>query len=456
MTARRLVVAGVSSGAGKTSIAIGLMAAFIKKGLTVQGFKCGPDYIDPSYHTAVTGRPSRNLDSWMLPEDVMKEVFVKGSEGADLSIIEGVMGFYDGKSPRSNQGSTAEISTLLGAPTILVVDCSAMARSAAAIVKGFQLLDPGVHIAGVIANKVGSEGHYRLIKDAVEQECGIPVCGYLLKDNSLKMPERHLGLVPSIERGELDEQLEQLGDVVSETIDVDQIYQISEQAPLQTDSSMFQRRGMINVTIAVARDEAFNFYYQENLELMEAYGARVVYFSPLKGEVLPPQVDGVYLGGGFPEQFAEQLAENRATRQSVSGAIESGLPVLAECGGLMYLSESITTLDGNDYPMAGVLPGKTEMQTKLAALGYREISGLPNNYLFKDGMEVRGHEFHYSIFKPSRELPGAYRVKSRFGTVEEGFLYKNVVAGYTHIHFASNPDVLENFLRLCKEQRDGK
>ncbi|SDZ76343.1 cobyrinic acid a,c-diamide synthase [Thalassobacillus cyri] len=453
MTARRLVVAGVSSGVGKTSIAIGLMAAFMKKGLTVQGFKCGPDYIDPSYHAAVTRRPSRNLDSWMLPPDIMKEVFVKGSEGADVSIIEGVMGFYDGKSPTSNQGSTAEISTLLDCPAILIVDCSAMARSAAAIVKGFQELDPEVNIAGVIANKVGSKGHYQLIKEAVEQECGIPVCGYLLKNKSLEMPERHLGLVPSIERGELDEQLDQLGEAVAETIDVDQIYQISEQPVLTAEPSLFRRKGASEVTIAVARDEAFNFYYQENLELIEHYGAEVVYFSPLNGEVLPPEADGLYLGGGFPELFPEQLAKNKEVKQSIKEAVEEGLPVLAECGGLMYLSDSITTIDGKTYPMAGVLPGKTEMQAKLASLGYREISGLPNNYLFKNGMEVRGHEFHYSIFKPAGQLPGAYRVSSRFGTGEEGCLYKNVVAGYTHLHFASNPEVLDNFLQACKEEK---
>ncbi len=429
------------------------MAAFIKKGLTVQGFKCGPDYIDPSYHAAITNRPSRNLDSWMLPADIMKEVFVKGSEGADISLIEGVMGFYDGKSPTSNQGSTAEISSLLDCPTILIVDCSAMARSAAAVVKGFQELDPAVNIAGVIANKVGSKGHYQLIKEAVEQECSIPVCGYLLKNKSLEMPERHLGLVPSIERGELDQQLDQLGEAVAETIDVNQIHQISEQPALTAEPSLFQRKDSIGVTIAVARDEAFNFYYQENLELFEAYGAEVVFFSPLKGEVLPKEADGLYLGGGFPEQFAEQLAKNEDVKQSIKEAVEEGLPVLAECGGLMYLSDSITTIDGKTCPMAGVLPGKTEMQVKLASLGYREIYGLPNNYLFKNGMEARGHEFHYSIFKPAGPLPGAYRVNSRFGTGEEGVMYKNVVAGYTHIHFASNPEVLENFLQVCKEEQ---
>ncbi|TFE00643.1 cobyrinate a,c-diamide synthase [Jeotgalibacillus salarius] len=449
MTSHRILIAGVSSGVGKTSITLGLMAAFMKKGLSVQGFKCGPDYIDPAYHTAITNRPSRNLDSWMLTSDVMKEIFVNGSEGADISIIEGMMGLYDGESPTSNRGSAAEISSLLKCPVILVVDCSAMARSAAAVVKGFQHLDPDVNIAGVIANRVGSEGHYKLIKEAVEQECGVPVCGYLTENEQIHMPERHLGLVPSIERGELNEQLERLGEAVAETVDLDRIYQMSSQSSVTTENSLFKQRSPMNVKVAVAYDQAFNFYYQENLELIEAFGAEVIYFSPLKGEVLPPEADGLYLGGGFPEQFLKELADHNEVKQSIKDAIEKGLPVLAECGGLMYLSESITNVEGETYPMAGVLPGKTEMQMNIAAIGYREITGAEGNKFFKKETAMRGHEFHYSTFKPHEELSSAYHVSSFFGTAEEGYLYKNVVAGYTHLHFASNPEVLENFLGEC-------
>lgn len=426
------------------------MAAFMKKDRSVQGFKCGPDYIDPAYHTAITNRPSRTLDSWMLTSDVMKEIFVKGSEGADMSIIEGMMGLYDGESPTSNRGSAAEISILLNCPVILVVDCSAMARSAAAVVKGFQLLDPDVNIAGVIANRVGSEGHYKLIKEAVEQECGVPVCGYLTDNEQIHMPERHLGLVPSIERGELNEQLERLGEAVAETVDLDQVYQMSEQSPVTTESSLFKQRSSMNVKVAVAYDQAFNFYYQENLELIEAFGAEVIYFSPLKGEVLPPEADGLYLGGGFPEQFLKELADHNEVKQSIKDAIEKGLPVLAECGGLMYLSESITNVEEETYPMAAVLPGKTEMQLNIAAIGYREITGAAGNPIVKEKTQIRGHEFHYSTFKPTDKIPSAYQVNSIFGSGEEGYLYKNVVAGYTHIHFASNPEVLENFLSECK------
>nr|WP_039807532.1 cobyrinate a,c-diamide synthase [Jeotgalibacillus malaysiensis] len=450
MTNNRILIAGTSSSVGKTSITLGLMAAFMKKGLTVQGFKCGPDYIDPAYHTAITNRPSRNLDSWMLTADVMKEIFVKGNEGADISIIEGMMGLYDGESPTSNRGSAAEISSLLKCPVILVVDCSAMARSAAAVVKGFQSLDPDVNVAGVIANRVGSEGHFKLIKQAVEQECGIPVCGYLLENEQIHMPERHLGLVPSIERGELNDQLERLGEAVAETVDLDLIYQMSKQPPLKTEISLFKQRSPINVKVAVAYDQAFNFYYQENLELIEAFGAEVIYFSPLKGEMLPPEADGLYLGGGFPEQFLKELAEGIEVKQSIKDAVEKGLPVLAECGGLMYLSESIMNVEGETYPMTGVLPGKTEMQLNIAAIGYREITGAKGNQIVKEETQIHGHEFHYSTFTPDQELPSAYHVDSIFGSGEEGYLYKNVVAGYTHIHFASNPQVLENFLNKCK------
>ncbi|WP_404407934.1 cobyrinate a,c-diamide synthase [Jeotgalibacillus malaysiensis] len=450
MNNNRILIAGVSSGVGKTSITLGLMAAFMKKGLTVQGYKCGPDYIDPAYHTAITNRSSRNLDSWMLKEDVMKEIFVKGSEGADISIIEGMMGLYDGESPTSNRGSAAEISSLLKCPVILVVDCSAMARSAAAVVKGFQHLDPDVNIAGVIANRVGSEGHFKLIKEAVEQECGIPVCGYLTENEQIHMPERHLGLVPSIERGELNEQLERLGEAVADTVDLDQIHQMSKQPPVTTESSLFKQWSSINVKVAVAYDQAFNFYYQENLELIESYGAEVIYFSPLKGELLPPEANGLYIGGGFPEQFLKELADHNEVKQSIKDAVENGLPVLAECGGLMYLSASITNIEGETYSMVGVLPGKTKMQFNIAAIGYREITGAPGNKFFMEETKIRGHEFHYSTFKPHEELPAAYHVSSSFGSGEEGYLYKNVVAGYTHIHFASNPEVLKNFLGECK------
>ena len=305
------------------------------------------------------------------------DIFTHGSQDADISIIEGVMGFFDGKNPETNEGSTAEISMITKSPVLLVVNCESMARSAAAIVKGFQCFAEGPNIVGVIANKVGSEGHFQLVKKAIEQECQIPVIGYLKRELDIEIPERHLGLIPSMERGELDPFFDQLGTLVTETIDIDQLLQLAVAEPLMVskESSIFKREREPIVKIAVAKDKAFNFYYPENLEIMEAKGIEIVYFSPLADEELPEDVDGLYIGGGFPEEFAHELACNGKAKRSVKAAIENGLPTLAECGGFMYLTESIETTEKKKYEMVGVIPGSVQMQSKLAALGYREISG---------------------------------------------------------------------------------
>lgn len=364
---KRIVIAGTGSGVGKTTLTIGLMAALKRKGLQVQGFKCGPDYIDPSYHTAVTKRVSRNLDSWMLSHEVVTEILVRGSQGADISVIEGVMGLYDGKRPDSNEGSTAEISVLTKSPVLLVVNCRSMARSAAAIVKGFQSFSDEVRIVGVIANQVGSDGHYQLVKTAIEQECGIPVVGYMKREEEISIPERHLGLIPSLERGELAGFIEKLADLVEKTVSIDRILELAAAPALEVKSKLFaDQSNEKKVRIAVARDAAFNFYYPENLELLEANGAELVYFSPLAGERVPPEVDGLYIGGGFPEEFADRLAKLDGVKESVSSAVDAGLPTLAECGGYMYLTDEIETTDGQRYPMAGVISGAVKMQKRLA------------------------------------------------------------------------------------------
>ncbi|MFC3883962.1 cobyrinate a,c-diamide synthase [Bacillus songklensis] len=455
MTERRIVIAGTGSGVGKTTLTIGLMSALRKKGYIVQGFKCGPDYIDPSYHTAVTGRASRNLDSWMLEEETVKEIFVRGSEGADISIIEGVMGFFDGKDPRTNAGSTAEICMMTKSPVLLVVNCASMARSAAAIVKGFQCFADGPNIVGVIANRVGSEGHFRLVKTAIEQECGIPVIGYLKRETEVEIPERHLGLIPSIERGELDSFFDHLGELVLETVDLDRLMELSVSEELKIDhsSSLFEKQAAPTVRIAVAKDAAFNFYYPENLEMLEAYGAELVYFSPLAGEALPENVDGLYLGGGFPEEFAAQLSKQTIVRQSLRNAIEDELPTLAECGGFMYLTDEIQTNDGQVFKMVGLIPGKVKMQPELAALGYREITGKAGNFLLQEGKRAKGHEFHYSTFHPDKEIQHAYETKGMRGIKNEGYMDGNLVAGYTHFHFASCPEMMEAWIEKCKRRK---
>ncbi len=456
----RLVLAGTSSGAGKTTLAVGLMAALRRRGCTVQGFKVGPDYIDPSYHTAVTGRVSRNLDTWMMKPEAMREVFWRGSEGADISVIEGVMGFYDGKDPLSNQGSTAEISVLLEAPVLLVVDVKAMARSAAAIVKGFQLLDPAVRIAGVIANRVGSVSHFQMVKAAVEQMCDVPVIGYVQHEESLRVPERHLGLIPALERGELAPWFERLAERVEAGIDLEQVIGLASQAaPLTPPAPALFAPADIPadeppVTIAVARDAAFHFYYPENLELLAHYGARLVAFSPLAGELPPADADGLYIGGGFPEEFAPLLAANAALRAELKRRIEAGLPTFAECGGYMFLCEAITDRAGVRHEMAGVIPREVRMQDRLAALGYREAVALTDTLLMPKGATARGHEFHYSVLveEPAAEAC-AYELTGLRGTKPEGYARDNLLAGYTHLHFASRPDMVPRWLNACRKYR---
>ncbi|WP_018924535.1 cobyrinate a,c-diamide synthase [Salsuginibacillus kocurii] len=452
MGERRLVIAGTGSGSGKTTVAVGLMKAFKQQGYEVQGFKCGPDYIDPTYHTAVTKRRSRNLDSWMMTPEVMQEVLRRGSKEVDISIVEGVMGFYDGKDPTSNKGSTAEISVLTKSPVILVVDCGGVARSAAAIVKGFQSLSADVNIQGVIANQVGSKRHFELIQEAVELECEIPVVGYLQKDGALTMPERHLGLVPSIERGNLDDFFEDLGEKVTASVDLKKLYDLAETKALAAAKpSVFKAKPHRDVQIAVARDAAFTFYYEENLELLEAYGANIVYFSPLQDEPVPEGTDGLYFGGGFPEVFADQLASNTTALQSVRSAIEKGMPTVAECGGFMYLCEQLATVDNEVYQMVGLIPGSVQMHERLQAIGYREVQG--ENFLLAEGLEAKGHEFHYSSFQANESFSPAFKTKGMRGEQQEGYVHANLVAGYTHLHFASCPELVENWITCCKEEK---
>lgn len=449
----RFVLAGTGSGVGKTTFTIGIMRALMKRGLSVQGFKCGPDYIDPTYHTAVTKRPSRNIDSFMMEYDVVRDIVARASKDADVSIIEGVMGFYDGKSPLSNEGSAAQISELTNSPVILIVNGASMARSVAAIVKGFQMLDENANIVGVIANQLGSKSHFEIVKTAIEAECEVPVIGYLPKGAVPTLPSRHLGLVPAIERGDLDDYFDELANAIEETVDLDQLLEITEAPEIKVDFSIFEKKpDRKSVHIAVAKDAAFNFYYEENLELLRGYGAEIHFFSPLYNEKVPPQAQGLYIGGGFPEEFAEQLGENTVSKNSIRSAIEKGLPTLAECGGFMYLTQSITNRAGETYEMLGVIEGHIKMQEKLAALGYREITGVTGNFLINENEHAKGHEFHYSTYEGNHQTP-AYFSKGRFRAQHEGYLRNNLVAGYTHFHFASNPKLVQNWLEKCLEEK---
>lgn len=447
----RFVLAGTGSGVGKTTFTIGIMRALMKRGLTVQGFKCGPDYIDPTYHTAVTKRPSRNIDSYMMEHEVIRAIVARASQDTDVAIIEGVMGFYDGKSPLSNEGSAADISEITKSPVILIVNAASMARSVAAIVKGFQLLNENSNIVGVIANQLGSKSHFDIVKTAIEKECGIPVIGYLPKGAVPAMPSRHLGLVPAIERGDLDSYFDSLATAIEETVDMDQLMEITKAQPLEVSSTIFDSQSeKEEVHLAVAKDAAFNFYYEENLELLIAHGAILHFFSPLQNEEVPAVAQGLYIGGGFPEEFAEQLAANEKAKESIRNAISRGLPTLAECGGFMYLTEEIVDRQAQAFRMLGVIPGRVLMQDKRAALGYREITGMPGNFLIGEEEQAKGHEFHYSKYEGEHTMP-AYFSKGRFRAQQEGYLHKNLIAGFTQFHFASNPQLVENWLKACLE-----
>jgi cobyrinic acid a,c-diamide synthase len=447
---KRIVIAGTGSGSGKTTVTLALLGTLKRRGLNIQPFKCGPDYIDPTYHTAICGRQSRNLDSWMSDTDTMTAVFKRASMDADISVIEGVMGMFDGKNPLKNDGSTAHISEIIDAPVLLVIDASGTARSAAAVVKGFQSMAGPGRIQGVVANKTGSTGHFNMIAQAVMQECGIPVIGHLMKMPGVSVPERHLGLVPAVERGDLNELFEALAEAAEKTIDLDHLLSIAQAPELPpVQSSIFAHEPGHPVTIAVAKDAAFHFYYEENMEILRSFGADIHFFSPLDGEPVPDSADALYIGGGFPEEFAPALAAQCAVRKSFKQAVESGMPTLAECGGFMFLTDELMTVDNHVYPMCGIIPGRTIMKSTRAALGYRELTALTGAWL-PEGLTVKGHEFHYSIFKPDSAIIPAYQSEGRFGAKPDGCLIFNAVTGYAHIYFPSNKEFAAAFVAAAR------
>jgi len=456
------MLAGTHSGVGKTTLSTALLAALTRKGYRVQPFKVGPDYIDPGYHKLATGRFSRNLDPWMLGEDGVKELFARSAVSGDLSVIEGVMGLYDGARATGEYGSSAHVAKILKTPVILIMDVRSMARSAAAVALGYLNLDPEVPIAGLLFNKVGSPSHFKLVKEAVESVCDVPVVGYLPKNKAVEMPERHLGLVPTVENQGLGRALEAMVEELGQTVDLNLLIELARSAePLEAGfkGAVFPSRPVeARVKIAYALDEAFNFYYQDGLDLLEAYGARLVPFSPLKDETLPQGVGGIYIGGGFPEMFLERLTENHAIMGAMREAHEGGMPIYAECGGLMYLTRAVTDFQGRRYPMVGLVPGECRMQPRLAAMGYVTARAMGDNILVYNGEEYRGHEFHYSTLEGAdSKIPWALELtKNRDGSRRrDGYAQGNLLASYVHLHFCSNPRLAENFVNKCAEHIGG-
>ncbi len=438
----RILIAGTHSGAGKTTVASGLMAALRRRGLSVQPFKVGPDYIDPGYHTEAAGRISRNLDTWLLKAPLIQGVFQHAAANAGLAVVEGVMGLFDGHSSLSERGSTAELAKWLRTPVILVVDGSRMARSAAAMVRGYLEFDPDVRIAGVIFNQV-SEGHFRLLQESVRRDVCVPVLGYLPRDPLLAIPERHLGLIPAQERRDGLRRLARLAEVIGRTVDLDRLLRIARQAPPLSPAKapwLQSRVRQPSVRIGWAWDDAFHFYYQENLDLLRARGAELIAFSPLRDARLPDRLDALYLGGGFPERFAEGLSQNRPLRGQVRQAVRGGLPTYAECGGLMYLAESLVDQRGRRHAMAGVLPGATRMTSSLQHFGYATIIPNRRTILAEAGDGIKGHEFHYSVWdhRPTPRHAAYTVVQDRRGRRLEGFAQGHLLASYLHVHFLTN------------------
>lgn len=453
----RLVIAGTASGCGKTTVTTGIIGALARSGLAVQPFKAGPDYIDPGYHSLAAGRPSRNLDTWMLGPRTALELFCRSASGSDLALVEGVMGLFDGFSGGSEEGSTAHLAKVLGAPVILVVDASGMAQSAAAMVEGYQRFDPGLRLAGVFFNNAGGPGHYRLLKEAVESRTGVRSVGYLSRDDTLVLPERHLGLVPGPEVGSLNSFLDRLAGRVSGSLEMKTLLELAQSAPdLEPgEPAVFREPRPRAVRIGVARDLAFSFYYQDSLDLLEWHGAELVPFSPLDDPSLPPDLDGLVFGGGFPEVFRERLSANSSMLNSVVHAVQSGMPVYAECGGYMYLSKGIRDQDGRFFPLTGLVPSVTAMQGRRAALGYVTAVTAADCILAAKGYAVRGHEFHWSVMEG---LPGenpAFRVASRRGggSRPEGWWRGNALASYLHLHLASDPQLAANLVESCARYR---
>ncbi len=456
----RVLIAGTHSGVGKTTVAVGLMAALRKRGLVVQPFKVGPDYIDPSYHTAVAGRICRNLDTWLLKDTLVRGLFQHASEDAAIAVIEGVMGLFDGHASTRDRGSTAEVAKRLRVPVILVVDGSHMARSAAALVHGYLTFDPALRIAGVIFNRV-SERHFQLLRNALRSSTDCPALGYLPPDPDVAIPERHLGLLPAQEDQQLSRLQERLAEVIDKSVDVERILRIAKKAPALPVATLPGTRHAPSrrvCAIGVARDRAFHFYYQENLDLLQRLGAELILFSPLADRALPDGLDALYLGGGFPEIFAKELAQNDALRHEIKAAIDAGVPTYAECGGLMYLAEQLVDQRGNPHPMVGVLPGTIRMTNRLQHFGYVTLIPQRDTILAQANDPIKGHEFHYSVWDyqvPERHA--AYvAVKHREARRREGLARANLLASYVHVHFLTNVRWARGFVastRRWKQQR---
>ena len=468
MQTARLMIAAPQGRSGKTTVAIGLCAALRESGLKVKPFKKGPDYIDPSWLTAASGISCSNLDLFMFDHAAMVKGFREDCTGADLALIEASMGLYD--SPREDgEGSSAWLARELQAPIILVVNCSRMTRSAAAMVCGYINFEPGTPIAGVILNHVGNPRHESTIVRAVEQHCGIPVLGALPRDDRLVIRERHLGIVPLQEQAEAATMIDRIGGVLRQYTDVGRILEIARGAdrlPRRCDprndsgasviASEAKQSATASVKIGVLADKAFSFYYPENIDALQQEGAQLIYIDSLMDTRLPA-IDALYIGGGFPELYAAELEANAGLRQDISSGAECGLPIYAECAGLIYLCRSVTS-GGRAYNMCGVVPADAAIEKKPQGHGYVSAEVTGQNPFFPTGTLLKGHEFHHSRLLNTGKMRYAYRVTRGNGIDgrNDGIVYKNVLASYMHLHARGVPGWAQNFVRLAAARKNAE
>ncbi len=455
----RILIAGTGSGCGKTTITLGILKALTDRGVKVQPYKTGPDFIDPQFHTYVTGRSSRNLDSWMLTAPMLQYLVTKHGADADLSVIEGVMGFYDGRLADPLSGSTAELSSHIRTPVILTVNCRGMALSIAALINGFKGFLDDQPIAGVILNNIRPQT-YKILKPQLELYTGVRVAGYLPPLPNLVLPERQLGLMSPEELPDLDEQLNQLGAQVNETIDLDHLIRVSKQAPVLSASAPEELSAALDwarsgeresVRLGIARDQAFSFYYQDNLDLLSEMNVDWVPFSPLSDRSLPDDLDGIYFGGGYPERFAASLADNQTMRLSIQAAMNKDLPTIAEGGGFLYLGETLRDETGDTYKMCGVLPVNAHMTDRLSRFGYVTLQARGDGPTLAKGGMVKAHEFHYSA--TDNDGDGFTIQKSTSSGWTGGHVSSVFQAAYPHVHWYANPVAAARFTQICRGKR---
>jgi len=466
-----LIIAGDRSGVGKTTITLALLASLREQGVSVQSFKVGPDYIDPMFHTYITGRPCRNLDPVLTSPEWVKTCYLHHGQTADCAVVEGVMGLFDGLPYNCHPddryfGSTAHVAKLLNLPVMLVLDCGRMSNSVAAIAHGFQTFDPSLNLAGIVLNRVGSDRHQEYLEAALEP-LNLPILGVFPRQTQITIPDRHLGLIPTAELPHLNRILDRLAHLGKHHLNWQKLQQFlpippSPHLPISPSPHLPIPPSPSKVRLAIAQDPAFSFYYADNLDLLQHLGVELVPWSPIGDRTLPPAIDGLYFGGGFPEIFAEQLWENQPVRNAIYQAILAGLPTYAECGGLMVLCQDLTTFEGKTWEMVGILPSHVILEKKLT-LGYRKASTLHDSPLVAAGTTLQGHEFHRSQLTPpfpsieDQALP-LFQLKGydrHTLPVSEGWQIYNLHASYLHLHWGDRWDIPQRFVQKMLAIREG-